>query len=223
MGLIVKKRKASSIPPIDAGTYPAVCIGVVDLGQQHSEKFNNYTEKILFIWEIPSQTVEVDGEAKPRWLSQEFSATLNEKGNLAKMLVSWRGKTFTDQELDDSGDGFNLTQMLGAGCLLQVIVDEKETGTYNRISAVIGLPVGMPPVAPVSELMAFDIEAWDETALEKLPEWVQDRIKRSMQYQKMHVPTDPVDFPLDQPRAAMHEPPCAAEVSGQPSREVCPI
>lgn len=42
MGLIVKKRKASSIPPMDAGTYPAVCIGVVDLGQQHSEKFNTY-------------------------------------------------------------------------------------------------------------------------------------------------------------------------------------
>lgn len=223
MGLIVRKRKASSIPPIDAGTYPAACIGVVDLGQQHSEKFNNYTEKVLFIWEIPSRTVEVDGETKPRWLSQEFSATLNEKGNLAKMLVSWRGKTFTDQELDDSGAGFNLAQMLGAGCLLQVIVEEKDSGTYNKITSVIGLPVGMPPVAPVSELMAFDIEAWDETVLEKLPEWVQDRIKRSMQYQKQHVPTDPVDFPPEQPHAAIQEPPHAAEVSNHPSEEVCPI
>lgn len=223
MGLIVKKRKASSIPPMDAGTYPAVCIGVVDLGQQHSEKFNTYSERVLLIWEIPSQTVEVDGEAKPRWLSQDYAATLNEKGNLAKMLISWRGKTFTEEELSDSGAGFNLTQMLGAGCLLQVIVEEKESGTYNKITSVIGLPVGMPPVPPVSELMAFDMDAWDEAVLAKLPEWIQEKIMKSMQYHKQHTPTDAVDFPTAQPTAAPGPAVAAPTPSAQPAGEECPI
>lgn len=191
--LRVKNKRGPSLPPVEGGTYPAVCVAVVDLGEQRNEKFKKYEDKILLIWELPGVTVEIDGEEKPRWLSKDFSATLNEKSNLTKFLVPWRGKPFTEEELN--GDGFDLKEMLGAGCLLQVIVEEKDGNQYNRITGCMGLPVGLPAPVTQTERLAFDMDDWDDEVLEKLPEWVRERVKRSTQYQKEHTPADTVDFP----------------------------
>lgn len=191
MSLKVKNKKGPSLPPIDGGTYPAVCVGVIDLGEQHNEKFNKYADKVLFIWELPSVLIDVEGEQKPRWLSRDFSATLNEKSNLTKFLVSWRGKNFTEEELN--GDGFDLKQMLGEGCLLQVIVEEKEGKQYNRITGCVGLPAGMPAPVTASDLLWFDMDEWDDDAIAKFPEWVQGKIKKSTQYQKEHAPDTAIE------------------------------
>ena len=196
MSLKIKKKSGSSVPPIDAGTYPAVCVGIVDLGEQYSETFKKYNDKMLVIWEIPSQTIEIDGEDKPRWLSKDFSASLNEKSNLYQTLVSWRGKAFTENELTEDENGFmqfSVLDMLGTGCFLQVIVEEKDGNSYNRITSVISLPAGMSAPTTETPLIAFDMDAWDDEVFNSLPVWIQDRIKKSTQYQKLHVPTDPVD------------------------------
>ena len=37
----IKDRAKPKAPPVEAGVYIAVCIGVVDLGEQYSEKFKN--------------------------------------------------------------------------------------------------------------------------------------------------------------------------------------
>lgn len=196
MSLKIKKKSGPSVPPMDAGTYPAVCVGIVDLGEQYSETFKKYNDKMLVIWEIPSQTIEIDGGDKPRWLSKDFSASLNEKSNLYQTLVSWRGKAFTENELTEDETGFmqfSVLDMLGTGCFLQVIVEEKDGNSYNRITSVIALPAGMPAPATETPLIAFDIDAWDDEVFKSLPGWIQERIKKSTQYQKLHVPTDPVD------------------------------
>lgn len=196
MSLKIKKKSGASVPPMEAGTYPAVCIGIVDLGEQYSEMFKKYSDNLLIIWEIPSQTIEIDGEDKPRWLSKDFAASLHEKSGLHKMLVSWRGKAFTEKELTEDENGFmqfSVLDMLGTGCFLQVIVEEKDSGSYNRITSVISLPAGMAPPTTETPLIAFDMDAWDDEVFNSLPEWIQDRIKKSTQYQKLHVPTDPVN------------------------------
>lgn len=196
MSLRIKKKSGSSVPPMNDGTYPAVCVGIVDLGEQYSDMFKKYSNKLLIIWEIPSQTIVVDGEEKPRWLSRDFSASLHEKSNLYKTLVSWRGKAFNEAELTEDESGFmqfSVQDMLGTGCFLQVIVEEKDSGSYNLVTSVIALPAGMSTPATQTPLIAFDIDAWDDEVFNSLPEWIQERIKKSTQYQKLHVPTDPVD------------------------------
>lgn len=196
MSLGLRRKITSSTPPMDAGTYPAVCVGIVDLGKQYSEKFKKYSDKLMMIWEIPSQTVQIDDEDKPRWLSNDFTSSLHDKSNLYKTLVSWRGKPFTEEELSVDKDGhtkFKIKDMLGAGCFLQVIVEEKESGSYNRITSVIALPAGIEVPKTETPLIAFDMDAWDDEVFHSLPEWIQKRVKKSTQYQKFHVPTDPVD------------------------------
>ncbi len=200
MSLKIRKKSSASLPPMDAGTYPAVCVGVVDLGEQYSETFKKYSDKLLVIWEIPSQTVQIDGEDKPRWLSKDFSASLHEKSNLYQTLVSWRGKAFTEQELAADRNGFmqfSVLDMLGTGCFLQVIVEEKDSGSYNRITSVIALPAGMEAPVTNTPLIAFDMDAWDDGVFNALPGWIQSRIKKSTQYQKLHVPADSIDVDVN--------------------------
>lgn len=192
MSLVIKDKKGPSFPPIDAGVYSSVCVGVIDLGEQYSEAYKKYQDKVLFIWELPDVTVEVEGEQKPRWLSKDFSATLNTKSKLSEFLVQWRGKPFSDGELRG---GFDVSSMLGMGCLLQVIVEEKDGRQFNRITGVMGFPSGMEAPTTSSELLLFDMDTLEESVLEKVPEWIVERIRRSTQYQKKHAPETVIAFP----------------------------
>lgn len=208
MSLKIKKKSGSSVPPMDAGTYPAVCVGIVDLGEQYSETFKKYSDKLLVIWEIPSQTIQIDGEDKPRWLSKDFTASLHEKSGLYQTLVSWRGKAFTEKELTVDENGFmqfSVLDMLGTGCFLQVIVEDKDSGSYNRITSVIALPAGMETPATNTSLIAFDMDAWDDGVFSALPGWIQDRIKKSTQYQKLHAPADSIDVDVNGEQTAETE------------------
>ena len=58
MSLKAKRKAASSIPPMDGGTYMAVCVAVIDLGEQYKQfekqKQGKYAEECMFIFEIPS-------------------------------------------------------------------------------------------------------------------------------------------------------------------------
>lgn len=208
MSLKIKKKSGSSVPPMDAGTYPAVCVGIVDLGEQYSETFKKYSDKLLVIWEIPSQTIQIDGEDKPRWLSKDFTASLHEKSGLYQTLVSWRGKAFTEKELTVDENGFmqfSVLDMLGAGCFLQVVVEDKDSGSYNRITSVIALPAGMETPATNTSLIAFDMDAWDDGVFSALPGRIQDRIKKSTQYQKLHAPADSIDVDVNGEQTAETE------------------
>lgn len=193
MSLIAKKKE--SIPPVEAGTYAAVCVGVVDLGEQYNEKFKSYNQRVLFIFEVPSKTIIVDDEEKPRWLSKEVSPSLNEKSTLFQILTSWRGTKLTQEECKE----FDLSKMLGVGCMIQVIVEEKDSGSFNKLTSVIGLPEGIPAPETKSELLLFDMDNWKDEAFEKLPLWIQDKIKKSTQYQQEHVVLETLDF--EKPKA----------------------
>ena len=167
MSLKAKRKVVSSIPPMDGGTYMGVCVAVVDLGQQYKQfekqKQGKYAEECMFIFEIPDERVEVDGEDKPRWLSsRRFTVSLHERAALFQMLTAWRGKALTDAELDPAGDGFDLMQMAGVPAMLSVTVVEKDDGSkYNRIEAVTGFPKGIPAPKPESEILVFDADEPD--------------------------------------------------------------
>lgn len=89
----IKDKAKPKVPAIEPGVYMAVCVGVIDLGEQYSEMFKNYRNEVQIVWEIPSETVEIDGETKPRQLSRTFSVATSRKANLRAIISSWNGKT----------------------------------------------------------------------------------------------------------------------------------
>ena len=217
MSLKAKRKPANNIPPLDGGTYMSVCVGVIDLGEQYrqfdKQKQGKYAEECMFIFEIPSERVQVDGEDKPRWLSSKrYTVSLHERSALYQMLTSWRGKALSDAELDPEGDGFDLMQMAGQGAMLSVSVVEKDDGSrHNKIEAVTGFPKGIPVPKTESEILVFDADDPNMEVFGKLPEWIQDIIRKSTQFAD-NAPDEKVDIPPDQEAQA-------EEAAG----EECPI
>lgn len=182
MSLKLKRKKRTTVPPLAGGTYLGICIGIIDIGEQYNQNFKNYSDKLMLLFEISGETVNVDGEDKPRWLSREYTASLNEKAALYKHLVAWRSRDFTEGELDTDGDGFDIESMLGKPCMLTVIVKDGDNGAYNRIENIAALPKGVPAPTTEQELLAYDIDERDEEVFAKLPEWIQCKIKKSTQF-----------------------------------------
>lgn len=189
MGLKIKDRARPKLPPVEPGVYIAVCVGVIDLGEQYSERFKNYKNEVQFVWELAGETVEVDGEKKPRQLSRVFSVATSKKGNLRGFLSSWNGVSYSDEQFQE----LDLFGQVGKPCQLNVVLND--TGEYANVDSVIPLPKGVPAPTTDTPPILWNMDEWDDTRFAALPEWVQEKIRRSTQYQRAHTPTDTVDFP----------------------------
>lgn len=178
----IKDRAKPKVPPVEAGVYMAVCIGFVDLGEQYSEKFKNYSYKGMYIWELPGETIEIDGEQKPRQLSKEFAISASNKSNLRKFIETWNSKSYSDEEFME----FDLFEQIGKPCQLNVVLNE--TKEYANVDNLMPIPKGFPAPTTTTEFIRWDMDAWDDAVFEKIPEWIQEKIKKSTEYQKEHAP-----------------------------------
>ncbi len=179
MSLIVSENgNGGGFPIIPEGTYPASCYMLVDLGLQKNEKYSKSQPKVLIGWELADEYVEIDGEKQPRIFSTRYTASLSPKSILRRDLAAWRGRDFTDDELVK----FNLRNILGAPCLIQIIHKTKDGKTYANLASVMKLPKNMPMPERTLEHVVYDIDESPLSALDKLPEWIANTIKLSESY-----------------------------------------
>jgi len=156
------------------GSYPARCIQVVELGT-HDKTWKNEAKKVeelMITWEL-SELME---DGKPFVVNWRGTNSLSEKANLYKMLNAWRGKPFTEAELNE----FHLGKLLGAACLISVVTETGKNGKeYTNVSSIMPLPKGMKAIDQVNPSVDFGIcdlggEEWD-----KLWPWVQKIVEQS--------------------------------------------
>ena len=214
----IKSKAKPKVPPIEPGPYMAVCVGVIDLGEQFSEMFKNFRNEVQIVWEIPSETVEIDGEQKPRQLSRTFSVATSKKANLRAILSSWNGKVYSDEEFGE----LDLFEQIGRPCFINVVLND--TGEYCNVDSVMPIPKGIPAPTSNTPPIRWDMEEWDDEVFKTLPEWAQEKIKKSTQYKTLHTPTDEVDFKNKAAEPATSVAP-SAPVQEAPSteKESCPI
>jgi hypothetical protein len=179
MSLIASSDKKRD--PIPDGMYQAVTIGVIDLGTQYNERFMNRTHKVLIMWELPEVaiTFSKDGieTTAPRVISKKYTLSLGEKANLRKDLQSWRGRSFTDEELR----GFDLFTIIGKNCMLQLINESKDGKSYTNISSIMPLYKGMEVLNPVSKTLTYSL-ADGMNIPQDIPDWIKEVIKKSTEY-----------------------------------------
>lgn len=178
MSLLVSDKGGKDFTPIPEGTYTAVCYGVIDLGKQYNEKFGQSSNKVLILWEFPEEIEE--GQELPRTFSQRYTASLNAKSKLRKDLTAWRGRDFTEAELAE----FNLANILGVPCLIQIIHRENAGKTYANMASIMALPKGTPRPAPKHELITFDLSEDELSKIDDMPEWIAELIKGSETYKE---------------------------------------
>jgi len=169
---------------IPEDTFQGICYAVYDLGTHYNEKFGKSHHKILICWEIPEIRIDIDkdGETKnlPKAISSRYTLSLHEKSNLRKMLQSWRGKAFTNKELE----GFDLLNLLGANCMLQIIHNVVGEKTYANVSQVGKLYKSIDRLKAENPLTSFSFET-DDQLPENTPGWIADIIKASDEWQGM--------------------------------------
>lgn len=179
MSMIAKDSGNVSIEKLENGVYTAISSMIVDLGLQVSEKFDKTQRKMMIIWNVLGEEVEIDGKKLPRTIAKEYSFSLGEKSNLRKDLQAWRSKTFTGEELQ----GFNLLNILNKACQLQIILEEKNGKKYNNIASIMALPKGSN-VTTSDKTSHFDlenVETWNNW--KDIPNWIQEKIKKAQNYQ----------------------------------------
>jgi hypothetical protein len=173
--------------PVPAGTHHAVCYGIIAVGTQPSEKFTP-RQKIVVCFEIPAERITIKDQDLPRGISKRYTLSLNEKSSLRKDLQSWRGKPFTQEELN----GFDVSKVIGSNCLISVLHSDRAGAVYADISGISALPRQMASVRPENQPLYFNlIEAIDLAKKtgntdvnwpSELPAWVQKICSQADEY-----------------------------------------
>lgn len=159
------------------GTYTARCYKIIDLGTQTSTGMFGTKEqhKVMVSWELLDDEIKMD-DGRPFSVTQWYTVSLHEKSKLRADLEAWRGKKFTKEELE----GFDLQNVLGSYCMLQVVHDE--TGKYANVNSIMAFK-GVKP-KPVNGNVIFDIDEPDMDVYNSFSDNMKAKIMSAPEWQK---------------------------------------
>lgn len=166
------------------GTHVARCVKVIDIGTQKGEYQGKATSKRQCIigWELPTELMS-EGElaGKPFTVSRFYTASLGEKANLRKDLANWRGRDFTEQELQ----GFEAKNILDKPCLVSITPNDKGKA---RVTGIMALPKNTQVPARVNSITYFSLDEFDVKVFESLSDGYKKLIQASPEYQSLMSP-----------------------------------
>lgn len=139
--MAIMASKGSSFETCPAGSFAAVCCDVIDLGIVKSDYQGKVKSqhKVWIVWQIDEQ----NSSGKPFMPRKRYTVSLHEKAALRKDLESWRGRPFTDEELQ----GFDLEKLIGVGAMISVVQAAVKGNVYANVTAVMRPPKGLNPPA----------------------------------------------------------------------------
>lgn len=172
-------------PP--AGNHLGRCIQIIDMGtQEHRNPRTGETWKqrdVRLVWELPTELMQgiykPEVRGKPFAVSGTYKQTLHEASKLRKLLVSWRGRDFTDEE----AAAFNPYSLLGQPCSLSLV----ENDGYINVHSVSGVMRGMqvPPQINPSIYLSLEPAEFDETTFFGLPDKTREKIAGSPEFMEL--------------------------------------
>jgi len=116
------------------GMQPAVCSAVHNLGTQPGWQGQGTRHMIALVFELAERQKEGDFAGKRFIRSVAWTATLGERANLRKNLESWRGKSFTPDEIKR----FDVRTVNGKNCTLNLVEKQSSSGrTCVVIDAIL--------------------------------------------------------------------------------------
>jgi hypothetical protein len=100
---------------------------------------------------------------------------------MRSVLESWRGRKFSDSERK----GFELKNLLGKVCFLNIVHAQRGDKTYANVASVMPVPDGIASPAPVNETLYYAISEHHSETFERLPKYYRELIAKSPEYQMM--------------------------------------
>lgn len=193
------KPGENSFQPVPQGNHVAICYRVIDLGTQDGEYMGkkNRRHKLLVSWELPDEKMD---DGRPFTIGKKYTWSTEEKASLRKDLESWRGKAFTAE--DFGPNGFDIKNVIGVPCLLNVVHDKKGDKTYSNIASVARLPRGMSAPSPVNKpvYLWLSKEEFSINTFDSLSDNLKEAITQSPEYRALSEPERVVDEDHGAPR-----------------------
>lgn len=182
MSLTISAGSGKDFEIHPVGMFAARCTRVIDLGTQDSEYLGQKKrgKKVMIAFETTELMTEGEFEGRPFLMTNRYTASLHEKAALRKILVGWRSREFTEDELK----AFDLKNILGKVCLLNIVHNKQKDGkVFANIASVNPLPAGMPP-PKAGPTISFTIADADMTIYSALSKNVQETIAKSPEWQE---------------------------------------
>lgn len=189
MSLGLPKKKQYELPPADS--HIGTCYRVIDLGTQQSnwEGKIKRQHKIMISWELDVLMTDGDNAGKPFSMHKRYTYTFDPKGSLRPDLEAWRGKAFTEEEMNH----FKLNKLFGVPCLMGVVHTPKDGTVYANMSSIMKLPKSMTAPPLVNPTVDFDLSEFDQEVYDSLSEGLRNTIALSPEYAQAVGKTAPVE------------------------------
>jgi hypothetical protein len=184
MALTAKNSGSGTRVLAPEGVHRAACISVLDIGTQSGGKWGD-KYKILFTWELVDELMD---DGRPFVVSQRYTLSLSDKSLLRPMLQSWRGRAFTQKELE----AFDVFNVLGKPCQVQILhkaSDSDPSKVYANVASVMPLGKGMAKIAETQNpevAFAFEEQKSGQVEIpEDIPDWQKDLIRNAPEYKAL--------------------------------------
>lgn len=171
---------------VEDGAYPARIVQIIDFGMQIETDWKTGEEKhyddgnlmikpkVWINFELPDETIEIDGVSKPRWYGKEYTVSAHEKSALHALLKSVDGKGAA------TNGGRNVQGLLGLPAMLTI---GSTSSGKAKVSAVSAVPKGMQVGALTNPEGFFDLDSDDVKTFDVLPNWMKERIKTGVNFE----------------------------------------
>jgi hypothetical protein len=130
MSLTLTAKDSKEFVPHPEGIHPAVCVDVIELGEETSS-FNGGPPRTVNKIKIVFESEQKTKDGVNCSVSKNFTASLHPKAKLADFLGKWRGRPLV------IGETIDLQKLIGACCTLVISHQQNMVGrTYASIDAI---------------------------------------------------------------------------------------
>ncbi|MDR0397419.1 MAG: hypothetical protein LBH66_08975 [Oscillospiraceae bacterium] len=202
----LKPVQRVNIPPVKQGAYLGICTRIIDLGEQRFQDKGLFKPRVSLMFELCGHSVDRGNGEEPRAISFDCNLITYKKADKAseyrKMIESWLDSELSDEEAVD----FQLRSMLGEPAEL-LIAKEMVNGEYrNKITSFSPVELDRDVPEPRMELIILELPSPDDAdkdrllaealeTMKKLPEWQQERIKKSNTWAQLNAGAARVAMP----------------------------
>ena len=195
------------------GPHPATLIGVVDVGVQDGGAWKGKDkppcQQILMIFSLADDFVELEGVPKQRLFTTKVNAKTGERAKLTKIQAA------LDPNNETQGD---LIALIGRPCTLNLEAgkNEETKETFVKFGGIFAHMAGTAVPVIGNETIVFDTENPDVAIYDKLHGWMQELLKKGLNYSGSQLEQIINAHEAVQQQQAANTPQPAAQVAPQP-------
>jgi len=181
-------RSQSSYTLAPKGAHVARLYQLINIGTNEEEYMGEIKDlnKVRLTFELPLETkvFKEGSEPKPVVISQDYTLSMGKKANLRRIVEGMIGTSLNDEE----AYGFDVESLMGTACLLTIIHKTSKTGKERaEIASVSPLMKGQVAPPQVNPTKVLTYSNWDQEFFESLPEFLQEKMMTSQEYQAKFV------------------------------------